>query len=43
MAYAPAARRHDTACRLYARVGEVAPNRLEGVLSTCPRGSLTAR
>lgn len=46
MAYAPAARRHNPDCRLYASVGEFAPNRLEKVLSNCPpaqpRGALAA-
>ena len=46
MAYAPAARRHNPGCRLYASVGEFAPNRLDKVLSNCPpaqpRGALTA-
>lgn len=46
MAYAPAARRHNPDCRLYASVGEFAPNRLEKVLSNCPpaqpQGALTA-
>ena len=46
MASAPAARRHNPGCRLYASVGEFAPNRLEKVLSNCPpaqpRGALTA-
>lgn len=46
MAYAPAARRHNTNCRLYACVGEFAPNRLEKILSNCPptqpHGALTA-
>lgn len=46
MAYAPAARRHNPACRLYASVGEFAPNRLDKVLSNCPpaqpHGALTA-
>ena len=36
MAYAPAARRHNPSCRLYASVGEFAPNRLEKILSNCP-------
>ena len=36
MAYAPAARRHNPACRLYASVGEFAPNRLEKILTNCP-------
>jgi len=34
--YAPAARRHNSRCRLYALVGEFSPNRLEKVLSNCP-------
>lgn len=46
MAYAPAARRHNPNCRLYACVGEFAPNRLDKVLSNCPpaqpRGALNA-
>ena len=46
MAYAPAARRHNPGCRLYASVGEFAPNRLDKVLSNCPpaqpHGALTA-
>jgi len=46
MAYAPAARRHNPGCRLYASVGEFAPNRLDKVLSNCPPaqpyGALTA-
>ena len=46
MAYVPAARRHNPGCRLYASVGEFAPNRLEKVLDNCPpvqpRGALTA-
>ena len=46
MAYAPAARRHNPDCRLYACVGEFAPNRLDKVLSNCPpvqpHGALTA-
>ena len=46
MAYAPAARRHNTGCRLYASVGEFSPNRLDKVLTNCPpeqpRGALTA-
>ena len=46
MAYVTAARRHNPACRLYASVGEFAPNRLEKILSNCPpaqpRGALTA-
>ena len=46
MAYAPAARRHNSCCRLYASVGEFAPNRLDKVLSNCPpvqpHGALTA-
>jgi hypothetical protein len=46
MAYAPAARRHNPNCRLYAGVGEFAPNRLEKILSNCPpaqpHGALTA-
>ena len=46
MAYAPAARRHNTGCRLYASVGEFAPNRLDKILSNCPpaqpHGALTA-
>lgn len=46
MAYAPAARRHNPDCRLYASVGEFSPNRLEKVLSNCPpaqpRGPLNA-
>lgn len=46
MAYAPAARRHNPACRLYACVGEFSPNRLDKVLSNCPpaqpHGALTA-
>ena len=46
MAYAPAARRHNPACRFYASVGEFSPNRLDKVLSNCPpaqpRGPLTA-
>ena len=36
MAYAPAARRHNPACSLYASVGEFAPNRLARVLRNCP-------
>lgn len=36
MSYAPAARRHNAQCRLYASVGEFAPNRLEKILSHCP-------
>jgi hypothetical protein len=36
IAYATAARRHNPACRLYASVGEFAPNRLEKILSNCP-------
>ena len=46
MAYAPAAHRHNPGCRLYASVGEFAPNRLDKVLSNCPpaqpRGALNA-
>ncbi|MFQ5535191.1 MAG: hypothetical protein ACE5EM_10280 [Sphingomonadales bacterium] len=46
MAYAPAARRHNPSSRLYAVVGEFAPNRLDKVLSNCPpaqpHGALTA-
>lgn len=46
MAYAPAARRHNPNCLLYASVGEFAPNRLDKVLSNCPpaqpHGALTA-
>lgn len=46
MAYVTAARRHNPGCRLYASVGEFAPNRLEKVLSNCPpaqpHGALTA-
>ena len=46
MAYAPAARRHNPHCRLYASVGEFAPNRLDKVLKNCPpaqpHGPLTA-
>jgi hypothetical protein len=36
MAYAPAARRQNPACQLYASVGEFAPSRLDKVLSHCP-------
>jgi len=36
MAYAPAARRHNPNCRLYASVGEFAPNRLDKILTNCP-------
>ena len=46
MAYVTAARRHNSNCRLYASVGEFAPNRLEKILDNCPpaqpHGSLTA-
>lgn len=46
MAYAPAARRHNPECRLYASIGEFAPNRLDKVLSNCPpampNGALSA-
>jgi hypothetical protein len=36
LAYAPAARRQNHNCRLYAVVGEFAPNRLHKVLTNCP-------
>jgi hypothetical protein len=36
MAYAPAARRHNPGCHLYAVVGEFAPNRLNKIISNCP-------
>jgi len=36
MSYAPAARRHSPNCKLYAVVGEFAPNRLDKILSNCP-------
>lgn len=36
MAYAPAARRHNPDCQLYAVVGEFAPNRLNKIISNCP-------
>jgi len=46
MAYAPAALRHNTNCKLYAMVGEFAPNRLEKILSNVspatPHGALHA-
>ena len=47
MAYAPAACRHNPVCRLYASVGEFAPNRLDKVLieqlpPAQPHGALTA-
>lgn len=40
MEYAPAARRHNRNCRLYASVGEFAPNRLEKILRNCPPAQL---
>jgi len=46
MAYAPAARRQNPNCRLYASLGEFFPSRLDKVLSNCPpaapHGALTA-
>lgn len=36
MAYAPAARRHNPSCQLYAVVGEFSPARLEKILTNCP-------
>ena len=36
LAYAPPARRQNQHCRLYAVVGEFAPNRLHKVLTNCP-------
>lgn len=36
LAYAPAARRQNQHCRLYAVIGEFAPNRLHKVLTNCP-------
>lgn len=36
MAYAPAAKRHNPNCSLYASVGEFSPNRLDKVLINCP-------
>ena len=36
MAYAPAAKRRNPACRLYASVGEFVPNRLDKILASCP-------
>lgn len=36
LAYAPAARRQNHNCKLYAVVGEFAPNRLHKVLANCP-------
>lgn len=36
LAYAPAARRQNQHCRLYAVIGEFAPNRLHKVLANCP-------
>jgi hypothetical protein len=36
LAYAPAAHRQNHNCRLYAVVGEFAPNRLHKVLTNCP-------
>ena len=46
MAYVTAARRHNSKCRLYASVGEFAPNRLKKILDNCPpdqpHGPLTA-
>ena len=46
MAYAPAARRHNPGCRLYASVAEFSPNRLQKILDNCPpaqpQGALTA-
>ena len=46
MAYVTAARRHNSSCRLYASVGEFAPNRLKKILDNCPpaqpHGPLTA-
>lgn len=39
MAYAPAALRQNPSCRLYASIGEFAPDRLEKILSNCPPAS----
>ena len=36
LAYAPPARRQNHNCRLYAVIGEFAPNRLHKVLTNCP-------
>jgi hypothetical protein len=36
LAYAPPARRQNQHCRLYAVIGEFAPNRLHKVLTNCP-------
>jgi hypothetical protein len=36
LAYAPAARRQNRNCRIYAVIGEFAPNRLHKVLTNCP-------
>jgi len=36
LAYAPAARRQNQHCHLYAVIGEFAPNRLHKVLTNCP-------
>lgn len=36
LAYVSAARRHNPNCKIYAVVGEFAPNRLHKILSNCP-------
>jgi hypothetical protein len=36
LAYATAARRHNQNCKLFAVVGEFAPNRLDKILTNCP-------
>lgn len=36
LAYATAARRQRSSCRLFAVIGEFAPNRLEKILTNCP-------